>query len=266
MDAEPYLARIGYSGSREPTKETLRQLHRRHLLSVPFENLDIHLGHPIELSVSAFYDKIVGRRRGGFCYELNGLFGWLLEQLGFPVFFLSARVFSGTTPGPEFDHSVLLIDMKERLLADVGFGDLFLEPLLLDSGEEQTEPGGSYRFTGSAPERVLQRRTGSNWKSQYRFSLVPRSLSDFTAMCRHHQTSAASHFTQNSICTLATANGRITLENDQLITTEGKRRVKRKIKSEEAYRSLLKSRFGVSLEKEEPVDRLMLPGSSSKSP
>jgi arylamine N-acetyltransferase len=99
------------------------------MLTVPFENLDIPLGHPIVLSLPSFYDKIVRRRRGGFCYELNGLFGWLLEQLGFAVLMLSALVFHGVPPGPEFDHLVLLIEMEERLIADVGFGDSFLEPL-----------------------------------------------------------------------------------------------------------------------------------------
>ncbi|TDI15991.1 MAG: arylamine N-acetyltransferase, partial [Acidobacteria bacterium] len=101
MEINAYLKRIGYRGSRQPTAETLRQLHRAHLLAVPFENLDIPLGHPIVLSLPSFYDKIVRRRRGGFCYELNGLFGWLLEQLGFTVVMLSARVFEGAQPGPE---------------------------------------------------------------------------------------------------------------------------------------------------------------------
>src|SRR3954447_25028309 len=104
MEIDAYLKRIAYRGSREPTVETLRQLHRAHLLAVPFENLDIPLGNPIVLSVPSFYDKIVERRRGGFCYELNGLFAWLLEQLGFHVELLSAGVFSGNRPGPEFDH------------------------------------------------------------------------------------------------------------------------------------------------------------------
>ena len=149
MEINTYLERIGYSGSREPTVETLRQLHRVHMLSVPFENLDIHLGYPIGLSLPSFFDKIVRRRRGGFCYELNGLFGWLLEQLGFKVVMLSVRVFNGTQPGPEFDHLILLIKLEENLIADVGFGDSFLEPLLLDTSEEDVQFDRSYRLTGS---------------------------------------------------------------------------------------------------------------------
>ena len=83
MTVDAYLERIGYWGTWAPTAETLRQLHRAHLYAVPFENLDIPLGRPITLSLPVLYEKIVGRHRGGFCYELNTLFGWLLEQLGF---------------------------------------------------------------------------------------------------------------------------------------------------------------------------------------
>jgi N-hydroxyarylamine O-acetyltransferase len=126
MEVDEYLERISYSGSREPGVETLRQLHRAHMLSVPFENLDILLGYPIELSLPSLYDKIVRRRRGGFCYELNGLFGWLLEQLGFKIAMLSVRVFNGAKPGPEFDHLILLVELDEHMVADVGFGDSFL--------------------------------------------------------------------------------------------------------------------------------------------
>ncbi|MEE8461199.1 MAG: arylamine N-acetyltransferase, partial [Acidobacteriota bacterium] len=176
MEIDAYLERIGYRGSRQPTVETLRQLHRAHLLAVPFENLDIPLGQPIVLSLLSFYDKIVRRRRGGFCYELNGLFGWLLEQLGFTVVMLSARVFEGSQPGPEFDHLVLLIEMDERLIADVGFGDSFLEPLRLDGEKEDVQQGSSYRLTGSDSGRVLQRRRESEYESRYVFSLTPRRL------------------------------------------------------------------------------------------
>jgi len=102
----------------------LSGLHKKHLLSIPFENLDIHLGRPIILSEDAFYEKIITHKRGGFCYELNGSFEALLTGLGFNVRILSARV-AGKSGGftPEFDHMTLLVTMKGRWLADVGFGD-----------------------------------------------------------------------------------------------------------------------------------------------
>ena len=157
MDTEGYLERIGYTGPRDPTPELVRRLHRAHLLAVPFENLDIPLGRPIELSVPAFYDKIVRRRRGGFCYELNGLFGWLLRQLGFGVTLLSARVYHLGEPGPDFEHALLLVEAGERLIADVGFGDSFIEPLALE-GTREAEQQGSFSRLGSGAQRILERR------------------------------------------------------------------------------------------------------------
>ncbi len=259
MEIDAYLERIRYQGSREPTTETLRQLHRAHMLTVPFENLDIPLGHPIVLSLSSFYDKIVGRRRGGFCYELNGLFGWLLEQIGFPVVMVSARVFDGTRPGPEFDHLVLLVEMEETLVADVGFGDSFLEPLRFDSGDEYVLHGSSYRLTGPDSERVLQRRRESDWEPLYVFSPVSRRLAEFTAMCQHHQTSPESTFTRKTVCSLATPDGRITLSNNRLIMTAGGGREEREVSGQEEYRTLLKTYFGIDLDEEARIDRLMDP-------
>ena len=263
MEIDAYLKRIRYGGSRQPTAETLRQLHRAHLLAVPFENLDIPLGHPIVLSLPSFYDKIVRRRRGGFCYELNGLFGWLLEQLGFTVVMLSARVFEEAQPGPEFDHLVLLIEMEERLIADVGFGDSFLEPLRLDGEEEDVQQGSSYRLTGSDSERVLQRRRESEYESRYVFSLTPRRLAEFSAMCQRQQTSSESIFARKAVCSLATPDGRITLSNSRLIVTAGGRREEREIAGEQEYRTLLETHFRIDLGEEVRVDRLMVSGTPS---
>jgi N-hydroxyarylamine O-acetyltransferase len=227
---------------------------------VPFENLDIPLGQPIILSLPSFYDKIVRRRRGGFCYELNGLFGWLLEQLGFAVAMLSARVFHGGQPGPEFDHLVLLIKMEERLIADVGFGDLFLEPLRLDAGQEEIQQDSLYRLTGSEFEKVLHRRQpDSDWEPQYVFSLTPRRLADFRVMCKHQQTSPQSFFRRKAVCSLATPDGRITLSNGRLIVTASGRREEREVASEDEYRALLETHFGIDLGERAPVDRLIAP-------
>lgn len=259
MKIDAYLERIGYNGAREPTVETLRDLHRAHLLAVPFENFDIHLGYPIALAIPAFYDKIVRRRRGGFCYELNGLFGWLLEQLGFAVATLSARVFGDNGLGPEYDHLLLLVGRDTQWIADVGFGDSFLEPLRLDIDEAVVQQGSVYRLTGSASEKVLQRRRGADWESQYAFSLQPRRLAEFSAMCRYQQTASTSHFTQKTVCSRATENGRVTLSNNRLIVTAGGQREEREIESEAAYRTLLQTYFGMALGSEERVDRLLVP-------
>ncbi|MDQ5838794.1 MAG: arylamine N-acetyltransferase, partial [Acidobacteriota bacterium] len=121
MDVASYLRRINCGGPLAPTAETLRRLHVAHLLSVPFENLSIHWGEPVALDDEVLFEKIVVRRRGGFCYELNGRFSALLRSLGFDVAMLSARVAgAGGDFGPEFDHMALLITLRERYLVDVG--------------------------------------------------------------------------------------------------------------------------------------------------
>jgi len=261
MNLRHYLDRIGYRGALEPTAAVLASLHRAHLLSVPFENLDIPLGHRIELDRASFYDKIVRRGRGGFCYELNGLFAWLLEQVGFRVTLLSGRVYEGERPGPEFDHMTLLVEMEERMIADVGFGDSFIEPLKLGPGE-QIQRGVTYRLSGSDAGRVVERRrAGDRWEPQYAFTLTPRRLEEFAAMCHHQQTSPDSVFTRKSVCSLATRDGRITLADGRLIVTSGRDRQERQVKGEEEYRALLKSRFGIDLGRDADVSRLVLPPS-----
>src|ERR1700676_4492415 len=143
-----YLERIAYTGPLTPTPEVLRNLHRAHMLSVPFENLDIVLGRKIACDEDAFIRKIVGRRRGGFCYELNGAFAGLLRAIGLKVSLLSARVpRDDGSGGPEFDHLALRVDLDEPWLADVGFGECFLEPLRLRSRVEHKQFGRVYRLT-----------------------------------------------------------------------------------------------------------------------
>ena len=154
---------------------------------------------------------------------------------------------NGTQLGPDFDHLILLIKQEEDLIADVGFGDSFLEPLRLDTGEEDMQHDSSYRLTVSDSEKVLQRRRESVWEPQYVFSLKPRRLSDFGAMCHYQQRSMKSHFTQKAVCSLATTNGRITLSNNRLIMTTGVRSEDREVKSEDEYRTLLKTLFSIDL-------------------
>src|SRR5581483_1774514 len=142
-----YLKRINYHGSLEPTLQTLQALHEAHLLAVPFENLDIHLGRKILLDEASLWTKIVEQRRGGFCYELNGMFAWLLRALGFRVSMLSADVARDTGEfGPEFDHLTLLVHLEEDWLADVGFGNSFRQPLQMQDLLMQAQSRGIYRL------------------------------------------------------------------------------------------------------------------------
>src|SRR6266436_8417567 len=147
MDIAAYIERIGYSGPLTPDSETLRGLHRAHLWTVPFENLDISYGRKIVLDEDALVRKVVEERRGGFCYELNGAFTALLRELAFRVTLLSARVLrSDGSMSPEFDHLTLRVDLEEPWLVDVGFGDLFQEPLLLKPKLEQHRGDDIFRI------------------------------------------------------------------------------------------------------------------------
>jgi len=250
MDTKDYLKRIGYRGPARPSANVLRRLHRAHLLSIPFENLDIHLHRSIILNEAALYDKIVKHRRGGFCYELNGSFASLLKKLGFKVSMLSARVArKGGGFSPDFDHMTLLVQLKEPWLADVGFGDSFTEPKRLDISHPQTDHGKDYRFTRKDGWILLSRRTKGNrfWEPQYKFSLTSRSLEDFVPRCRWQQTSPRSHFRKGRLCTRLTPDGRLTLSDTKFIVTRGSKKVERSLKNPEEFAVLLRRQFGIDL-------------------
>lgn len=251
MDVAAYLGRIGYKGALAPTLKTLRALHRQHVLTVPFENLDIGLGREIVLDPERFIQKIVCERRGGFCYELNGAFATLLSAMGFRVTLLAARVSDKQEDAcKEFDHLALRIDLEEPWLADVGFGDNFLEPLRLVGRIEQQDAAGSFRLIEAGERWQLEaRQRDRSWLRQYDFSLAPRQLLDFAGMCRYHQTSRDSHFTRNRICSLATPEGRITLSGMRLIIKADGRKEERVLATEADWHSALRDYFGIALDR-----------------
>jgi N-hydroxyarylamine O-acetyltransferase len=249
-----YLDRIGYTGERTPTLETLRALHLAHLEAVPFENLDIAWGHPLSLELPALYDKIVGRRRGGFCYELNGLFAWLLRELGFDVTYLSASdVHEDGSYGLEFDHLTLQVCCPGEpadnpgYLADVGWGDSFCLPLRLGTADEQPEGDRTFWLEPQTDGGSIlwMRDHDGRTERQYHFTFQPRAYTDFGPMCLYHQTSPQSSFTQQRLCTRATPTGRLTLRNDRFVVTEHNNRTVRGIDDAE-YAALLREHFGIA--------------------
>ncbi len=253
MDIRTYLERIAYDQPVRLDLELLFGLHRTHLLTVPFENLDIHLGAPIQLSEQALWNKIVVHRRGGFCYELNGMFAWLLKQIGFEVTYLNGRVYNTEGKrGREFDHLMLLVTIpseQQSWLADVGFGDSFFEPLRFGYNGEQVQGLRAYRLEQVENGFDLLRRDyDGNWSQQYFFDVeVRRFPADYESACHYHQTSPNSSFTHERVISLATPDGRISLDSKYLtITTNGKR-IKQPVKSEEEFRELLLTHFEVTL-------------------
>src|ERR1700676_5275614 len=229
MDVQAYLQRIGYQGALTPYIDLLRSLHRAHLFTVPFENLDIHWGREIVCDESRILQRIVNEKRGGFCYELNGAFAALLRALRFRVTLLSCRVArQDGSYGSEFDHLTLRVDLEEPWRADAGFGDCSPETFRLGARFEHEQSGRIYRLTSrmTSPASTdavfgLEVLAEGKWKTEYAFTLQPRELSDFAGMCHYHQTSPESHFTRQRICSLATPEGRLTLSDNQLMETRG---------------------------------------------
>ncbi len=251
MKTEKYLPRIGIEQiDFVPDLENLKHLQRQHLLNIPFENLDIHWKKPINLKSESVYRKIVENKRGGFCYELNGLFFELLQKLGYESKRISARVNDGKGNfGPEFDHLAIITRIEgEDYLVDVGFGDFFAEPIKFVLDEEQTDANGTFlikRFDEEYFEVV--KRNDESFISQYIFTLRERSLSEFEEMCLFHQTSPDSHFTQNKVCSLMRVDGRKTLTNKRFITTQVNQKEEIAINSEKEFVEILKREFGLKL-------------------
>jgi N-hydroxyarylamine O-acetyltransferase len=251
-----YLARIGYTKAIKPDVETLRGLHCAHMFQVPFENLDIARERPIRLTEEALWDKIVVQKRGGFCYELNGLFAWLLRQSGFDVSYLNARVYNGQGQlGIDFDHLALLVGIPGQLgrwLADVGFGDSFNEPLDFEARGEQVQGLRSYRLE-EAPDGFImwEKDYDGTWQRQFFFDLQPHKFpEEYEPACLYHQTSSRSSFTRGSIISRATPDGRVSLEDGYLILTKNGQRTKHKFKNREEYAQYLKQYFDITFKEE----------------
>jgi N-hydroxyarylamine O-acetyltransferase len=245
-----YLDRIDYRGPTEKTAATLRELHLAHMFAVPFENLDISAGHYINLDLESLFHKIVTQRRGGFCYELNGLFAMLLRGLGYRVDHLSAGVAqAGGGFSPDFDHMTLLVGTGDVWLADVGFGDSFLAPVHFAIGGEGTsDPAGWFNLRLDGNYHILERRSDTgDWLPMYRFTLATYALKSFAPRCHYQQTSPESHFTKKRVCSLARPNGRITLSDLRLITTNGSDRTERELRDDEEFDSVLQDEFGIVL-------------------
>lgn len=253
MEISAYLARIDYAKPIRPDAQTLCGLQVAHMLHVPFENLDIGLKRPIQLSEEALWNKIVIQKRGGFCYELNGLFARLLTEIGFEVTYLNARVYNRQGElGIDYDHLALLVKIPgqpARWLADVGFGDSFSGPLNFEERGEQVQGLRKYQLEPTSNGYITwQKNYDGSWERHYFFDLKPHTFpSDYEAACLYHQTSPDSSFTRGSIISRATPDGRVSLEDGRLILTRNGQRSQRLLENEDEYHLLLREHFGVSL-------------------
>jgi len=249
MNKNDYLRRIGAENFEvQVNLETLKFLQKQHLLRIPFENLDIHLKIPIILDEDNFYKKIIENGRGGFCYELNGLFYNFLNELGFKNKIISARVSNGKGHfGAEYDHLAILTEIEsEEYLVDVGFGDFSAEPLKFVLDVEQNDENGTFLIRKLDEEYFeVVKKDGDDWKSEYIFKNLERDLAEFAGMCEFHQTSPESHFTRGKICSLITNSGRKTLTDKKFIETKKGEKGEKNVESDEVFQEILLREFGI---------------------
>ena len=259
LETEAYLRRIGYVGPLTPTVATLEALQRAHLQAVPFEALDCYLGLPIVLEPQALFDKIVVRGRGGFCYELNGLFAELLMALGFRVKRLAARPFTESGLAPPFAHLALLVELDRRWLADVGFGYFSPAPLDLDDRSIQVVDGRRFLVTEEdgglvAEEQGMSARWGRRHFG-YWFTLEPHELAEYAEQCRIYSTDPESGFVRRATASLAFPDGWVTVRRDAVIGGRGGVRLDRPILDDADWRRSLHDLLGIEVPAPPSVSR-----------
>ncbi|MFD1030586.1 arylamine N-acetyltransferase family protein [Metaplanococcus flavidus] len=255
MDPIKYLQRFDAYPIEENYLQDLARLQSLHMQHIPFENLDVIRKVPIYLNLESIYDKVVNQGRGGYCYELNGLFCWLLQQLGFDAKMISATVLkpdgSFTKPGT---HAAIAVHLDTPYLVDAGFGDSTISPIPL-GGERHTDNSGTYRIE-EIEEGVFQlsRENNGEEKILYRFTLEEKRLEDFHEGCVFNQVSEESPFTHQDIVTRATPDGRITLTDTTLTRTINGKKEKQHLTQAEKVK-LLKDEFGIVLDEEKPLQK-----------
>lgn len=242
-----YLKVIKYEGVINKNIETLREIHRQHLINIPFENLDIMNKIPLEFNFGSLYNKIIKEGRGGLCYELNGLFLKLLGEIGFDAHYLGAQV---SEYGNEYDHVLLMVKLDgENWLLDVGFGDNFLYPIKLILNEPQKDIKGYYKIVKSNDEQydLVKSKDNKIYNKQYTFTLKERNLEEFKDRCKWFETSEMSRFNKYKLCAKETENGRISLKDYRLLIIDGENIVEKPINDDIEFKLNLKKLFNIEI-------------------
>jgi N-hydroxyarylamine O-acetyltransferase len=254
VDLDAYFDRIAYQGNRTPRIQTLIDLHLAHAAHVPFENLDVMLKRPIRLDLESLQAKIVQHRRGGYCFEQNLLFTAVLEQLGFSVDLLQARVRFGTDRVIPRTHVALAVDVSgERWLADLGFGSFgLLLPIPLVPGDFQ-QFSWSYRLARESDKWVLQGPVGGVWQDLYVFDLEPQLPIDFEPPNHYVSTHPNSRFVQTLTVQRVAPDVRLVLRNRELTTTTPAGESRRTIANQAELIDVLSDQFGLHVPPNTPL-------------
>ena len=249
FNLDSYLERINYSGDKRVSEEALQDLHIAHTLNVPFENLDVFYRRPIRLDEASLYRKIVENQRGGYCFEMNGIFSVALKRIGFKVSNLLARVtIDGRYYTPK-THQVILVETEnKRWLADVGFGnDGMIAPILLEEESDQKQFAHVYRIIkDSTFGYVLQKKERDSYRSLYAFTLDKCFPEDFEMSNHYTATFSESFFTKMRFCTMPTKEGRITLVDNQIKTTKNGFAEEKSVKNDDEFKRYLGEHFGLN--------------------
>jgi N-hydroxyarylamine O-acetyltransferase len=245
LDLPAYLHRIRFAGSVRPDLATLKAIHRAHQYAIPFENLDVQLRRPIVMDLEASYDKIVVRRRGGWCYEMNGVMGWALTEMGFDVMRLGAGVMRERAGDAQLgNHLCLLVGLEQPYLVDVGFGGSLAEPLPLRASERADRP---YRLglseLGQGYWRFAEVAHGDAFSFDFRVAAADEAL--LARKCRWLQTDPASPFIQNLVVQRRTADTHLSLRGRVLATIHATHVDKRSLNSEDELVATLRDSFGL---------------------
>lgn len=248
MHIEKYLKRIGVSGPIKPNLESLFALHRAHLKSIPYENLDVQFGRPVTIEIPPIYEKIVEHGRGGWCYEMNGIFGWALKELGFKVTRATGAVMreigGDTSIG---NHLVLRVEFPEGLyLGDVGFGDGPLDPIRLVPGKFSSH-GFSFDLEQPDEDWWRLRNHPRGGAPSFDFNLAPADESRFAAKCQWLQSDPASIFVQNAVCQRYTQDGLVILRGRVLRHISGLSVSERLIENSDEFVTVLAEDFALDL-------------------
>lgn len=245
VDLDAYIARIGHTGDLDPTLETLTALHRAHVLSIPFENLDILLGRPIRLDLESLQAKLVYGRRGGYCFEQNTLFAAVLEHLGFEVTRLAARVRMGDDRSTPRTHMILAADIGgKRWLADVGFGgDTLLDPIPFDDDQPVRQGAWTFRLVDEGDIRVLRGLRPDGWMDLYAFTEEPQLPVDFEVGNHYTSTWPHSPFVMRIVAQRSGLDERWMLIDDELRVERSDGTQRWPVASPEERLSILAERF-----------------------
>jgi N-hydroxyarylamine O-acetyltransferase len=254
MKLDNYLSRIDYRQKPQNNLQTLHQLHKKHVFAIPFEDLDIHLKKPLKIDVNSLYKKIIIEKRGGFCYELNFLFYNLLKEIGFDCQIVSSRMYDKRENlGSQFDHLSIIVKLEEDWLVDVGYGNLFAEPMKIPTKIDNyvyKDRDAIYKISHSTEANTYilsESRKGYKFKKIYAFETIPRKIEEFYEQIDFKQHSEESYFVKNRICTIPTEEGRITLFNNKFIKTIGKDKEERTIQNDEEFYQIVREEFGMNV-------------------